>query len=508
MATEPAKEPVIKRFDAVVIGSGQSGTPLASALAQSGKRTALIERAHVGGTCVNEGCTPTKTMIASGRVAHLAKRAAEYGVWDIPSGNLEQGHRVYHSKEDGDWEKINVAVEMEKVRQRKRDIVNSFRSGSESRVSKQESLELITGDAAFKDAHTLTVQLNSEDGDVEVQAETFFIDVGERPSRPALPGLDNVEQSRVLDSTTIMELGEVPHHLIVLGGGYIGLEFGQLFRRLGSKVTVIQRAKQLVPREDPQIAEAMTKIIKEDGVSVHLNTTVANIKPDQCGNIAHKVIVFYQGEHGHDVAINGSHILVATGRTPNSDTLNLSAAGVEMDSKGHIKVNPQLQTNIPHIYALGDVHGGPAFTHISYDDFRIIKANMLTSPAPSPPLTTTDRQVPYVVYTDPQLGHIGLHEHEAKAKYGDDAIKTATMPMTSVARALETDETRGLMKAVVHAESGQILGFTCLGLEGGEIMSIVQTAMMGKLSYTVLQNAIYAHPTLAESLNNVWGYLK
>lgn len=508
MATEQAKENVVKKFDAVVIGSGQSGTPLASALAQSGRKTALIERAHVGGTCVNEGCTPTKTMISSGRVAYLAKRAAGYGVWNVPSGNLEQGHRVYHSKEDGDWENINVVVEMEKVRQRKRDIVNSFRGGSESRVSKQEGLELITGDAAFKDAHTLTVKMSSGGDDVEVEAETFFINVGERPSRPALPGLDSVDESRVLNSTTIMELGEVPHHLIVFGGGYIGLEFGQLFRRLGSKVTIIQRGKQLVPREDPEIADAMKKVLEEDGVAVHLNTTVANIKKDECGNIAHKVIVFYQGENGRDVAINGSHILLATGRTPNSDTLNLSAAGVKMDSRGHIKVDSKLQTNVPHIYALGDVHGGPAFTHMSYDDFRIIKANFLASPAPSNPLTTTDRQVPYVMYTDPQLGHIGLHEHEAKKKYGDEAIKTATMPMAYVARALETDETRGLMKAVVHGETGQILGFTCFGIEGGEIMSIVQTAMMGKLSYTVLQNAIYAHPTLAESLNNVWGYLK
>lgn len=241
MATETEKQ--VKKFDAVVIGSGQSGTPLASALAQSGKKTALIERSHVGGCCINEGCTPTKTMISSGRIAHLAHRATDYGVWNVPSQNLEQGHKVYHSQLEGGWEKIHEAIDMQKVRQRKRDIVNSFRGGSESRLSKQDGLELITGDASFKDAHTLTVKMSNGGDEVEVEAETFFINTGERPSRPQLPGLDNLDQSRVLDSTSIMELGEVPHHLIVLGGGYIGLEFGQLFRRLGSRVTVIQRAK-------------------------------------------------------------------------------------------------------------------------------------------------------------------------------------------------------------------------------------------------------------------------
>jgi pyruvate/2-oxoglutarate dehydrogenase complex dihydrolipoamide dehydrogenase (E3) component len=501
-----ATETVVKKFDAVVIGSGQSGTPLASALAQSGRKTALIERSHVGGTCVNEGCTPTKTMIASGRVAHLARRGTDYGIWTVPSGNLEKGHRVFHNKDEGDWEPMNVTVEMEKVRQRKRDIVNSFRGGSESRISKQSDLELITGDAAFKDATNLTVKPIDGGEEFEVQAETFFVNTGERPSRPDLPGLNNVDPKIVLDSTSIMELDTVPHHLIVLGGGYIGLEFGQLFRRLGSKVTIVQRGKQLVPREDQEVGDAVKKIMEEDGMNVLLNTKVANIKGDPHGNLAHKVIVFYQAENGRDVAIGGSHILIATGRTPNTDTLNLSAAGVEMDSRGHITVDSKLQTNVPHIYALGDVHGGPAFTHMSYDDFRVIKENFISQSGKD--LTTTDRQVPYVMYIDPQLGHVGLHEHEARAKHGEDAIKTATMPMAYVARALETDETRGLMKAVVHAETEQILGFTCLGLEGGEIMSIVQTAMMGKLSYKVLQNAIYAHPTLAESLNNLWGFLK
>lgn len=261
MATE-APEKEVKKFDAVVIGSGQCGTPLASALAQAGRKTALIEKTHVGGCCVNEGCTPTKTMIASGRVAHLARRAADYGVWNVTTQNLDKGHKVFHSKEDGDWEKMNVAVDMQKVRQRKRDIVNSFRGGSEKRISSQENLELITGEAGFVDNKTLTVKLSSGGEEVDVQGENFFINTGERPSRPQLPGLDSLEPARVLDSTSIMELGEVPHHLIVLGGGYIGLEFGQLFRRLGSRVTIVQRGKQLVPREDPEVADAVREVSK------------------------------------------------------------------------------------------------------------------------------------------------------------------------------------------------------------------------------------------------------
>ena len=501
-----ATESLVKKFDAVVIGSGQSGSPLASALAQAGRKTAIIEKTHIGGCCVNEGCTPTKTMVASGRIAHLARRAGDYGIWDVPTQNLEKGHKVFHSKEDGGWEKINIAVDMLKVRQRKRDIVTLFRGGSEGRLKKQEGLEVITGEAAFKDKHTLTVKTAEGGKEVEVEADNFFINTGERPSRPNLPGLDDLEQDRVLDSTSVMELGEVPHHLIVLGGGYIGLEFGQLFRRLGARVTVVQRGKQLLPREDPEIAEAVQETVTHEGVHVLLNTTVANIKRDDCGDFEKKVIVFYTDKNGHNVALNGSHLLLATGRTPNTDMLNVSAAGVETDFNGHIKVDDKLQTTAPNIYAMGDVHGGPAFTHISYDDFRIIHSNLISHDKPSAPLSTTDRQVPYVVYIDPQLGHIGLHEHEARSKYPN--VKTATMPMSYVARALETEETRGLMKAVVNGENGQILGFTCLGIEGGEIMSIVQTAMKGKLTYEVLQSMVYAHPTLAESLNNLWGFLK
>ena len=485
-----AKMPTTKTFDALIIGSGQSGTPLATALAAAGRKTALIERAHIAGCCVNEGCTPTKTMIASGRVAHLARRGEEYGV-GIGGGG-------------------KVTVEMEKVRQRKRDIVESFRGGSEKRVQGVEGLEVLMGEARFVGEKTVNVKLVGEgkgEEEVEVRAETIFINTGAKPARPEIEGLESLDPARVLDSTSVMELGDVPEHLIVLGGGYIGLEFGQLFRRLGAKVTVVQRAKQLVPREDAEIAEELKKILEGEGVAVLLETEIQHLAPstDDEARGTFKASVRHSGDA---LELTGSHLLLAAGRTPNTDILDPGAAGVEMDKHGYIKVDSRLRTNVAGIFALGDVHGGPAFTHVSYDDFRILRDNLVAPKSKSTPRSVDDRVVPYVMYTDPQLAHVGLHAHEAVAKYGADAVQTASMPMAYVARALETDETGGMMKAVVHKESEKILGFTVLGMEGGEVMSIVQTAMLGGLSWRVLQDAVFAHPTLAESLNNVWGFLK
>jgi pyruvate/2-oxoglutarate dehydrogenase complex dihydrolipoamide dehydrogenase (E3) component len=281
----------------------------------------------------------------------------------------------------------------------------------------------------------------------------------------------------------------------------VGLEFAQLFRRLGSNVTVIQRGKQLLPREDPEVAKCMLDILEEDGLTIHLETAAQRASSSSPNSI--KLVC---SSKDGEISVTGSHLLVATGRIPNSDMLNLKATGVQTNSKGYIISNEKLETTSPNIYVLGDVKGPPAFTHISYDDFRIIQANHITKSGPE--LTTTNRIVPYVVYTDPQLGHVGLHEHEARIQFPTRHIQTATMPMAYVARALETDESRGMMKAVIDADSGEILGFTCLGIEGGELMSVVQMAMMGKVHYTTLQNAVWSHPALAESLNNVWGFLK
>lgn len=452
-------------YDAIVIGSGQGGTPLSIELAKSGMRTVLIERKHLGGTCINEGCTPTKTMIASGRVAYLARRGADYGV--------QLG---------------SVSIDLEKVRQRKRDIVDKFRGGIEKKVAQTKNLELICGEASFTGAKEITVRLK-DGGEQALSGKQIFINAGTRASRPPLEGLDRVP---TLDNESIMELGTVPEHLLILGGGYIGLEFGQLFRRLGSRVTIVQSGSQLLNHEDPDVAEEVTKILREDVIDVLLNAKAKHA--DQAGGAVRLEVELKEGA----TILVGSHLLVATGRTPNSDTLNLSSAGIEADQRGFIRVNERLETSAPGIYALGDIKGGPAFTHISYDDFRIVRANLLERKSRS----TKGRQVPYTLFTDPQLGRVGLTEKEARAQGRN--IRVAKLPMSSVARALEVDETRGFMKAVVDAETNQILGAAILGIEGGEVMSVLETAMMGKLPYTVLRDATYAHPTLAESLNNLF----
>ena len=452
-------------YDAIVIGSGQGGNPLSMALARANLRTALIERSHVGGTCINEGCTPTKTMVASGRVAYLVRRAADYGVHTGP-----------------------VRVDIQKVRQRKRDIVNSFRNGSQQRIEKTPNLDLVFGEASFSGPKSIIVR--SKDGnDSTFSGDRIFINAGTRASRPKLEGLDQIAY---LDNVSVMELGEVPDHLLVLGGGYIGLEFGQLFRRFGSKVTIIHSRKQLLAGEDPDVADEITKILRQDDIVIFLETNAARV--EQAGG----VISLQVRSQGQSATLTGSHLLLATGRVPNSDTLNLQAAGVETDNRGFIRVNDRLETTAKEIYALGDIKGGPAFTHISYDDFRILRGNLLENKEAS----TKDRQVPYCLFTDPQLGRVGLTESEARAQGRE--IRVAKLPMTYVARALEVDETRGLIKAVVDAKTNQVLGAAVLGLEGGEIMAVLETAMMGRLPYTALRDATYAHPTLAESLNNLF----
>jgi pyruvate/2-oxoglutarate dehydrogenase complex dihydrolipoamide dehydrogenase (E3) component len=453
-------------YDAIVIGAGQSGGPLSTALARAGWKTAIIERVHVGGTCINEGCTPTKTMVASARVAYLARRAADYGVQTGP-----------------------VSVDMWVVRKRKRDIVESFRNSSQSSIERTEGVDLLMGEARFTGPKTVEVHLNT--GEIRtLTAHTIFINAGARPSTPSLDGIKSIP---TLDSTSIMELDTVPKHLIVLGGSYIALEFGQMFRRFGSRVTVIQRSAHLLSREDTDVADEVAKILREDGIEILLETSTSHVIQNSHGDIELTVRT-----PGGEQTLTGSHFLVATGRVPNTDWLNLEATGVQTDKRGFIQVNERLETNVAGIYGLGDIKGGPAFTHISYDDFRIIRSNLLEHENAS----IHDRLVPYTVFIDPQLGRIGLSESEARAT--GRAIRVARMPMNYVARALEVDESRGFMKAVVDAESGQILGAAVLGIEGGEIMAMLQMAMMGNLPYTVLRDAVFAHPTLAESLNNLF----
>lgn len=456
-----------QQYDAIIIGSGQAGTPLSTTLAEAGMRTALIERKHVGGTCVNEGCTPTKTMVASGRVAYLARRADDYGV-HAGSGP--------------------ITVDLQRVRERKRAVVDSFRNGSQARIEKTANLGLIFGDASFTGPRT--VEVRSSDGSLRsLSGKYIFINAGTRAARPKLDGLDQVP---FLDNVSIMELETVPDHLLILGGGYIGLEFGQLFRRFGSRVTIVQSAAQLLKGEDPDIAEEVAKILQQDGVEVLLNARATRVSRAEA---AIRLEVLQQG---HSTTLAGSHLLAATGRVPNSDTLNLAAAEIQSDDHGFIKVNDRLETTAAGVYALGDIKGGPAFTHISYDDFRIIRGNLLEKKNAS----TKGRLVPYTLFIDPQLGRVGVTEAEARAQ--GRKIRVAKLPMSSVARAIETDETRGFMKAVVDAETNQILGAAVLGIEGGEVMSAIEVAMMGKLPYTALREGVFAHPTLAESLNNLF----
>jgi pyruvate/2-oxoglutarate dehydrogenase complex dihydrolipoamide dehydrogenase (E3) component len=458
-----------EQYDAIVIGAGQAGGPLSTALARSGRRTAIVESTHVGGTCINEGCTPTKTMVASARVAYLARRGADYGVHTGP-----------------------ISIDMAKVRERKRDIVDSFRSGSERHIRNTPGVDLLMGEASFAGPKTITVRLH--DGQTRtLAADLIFINTGDRPSDPDVPGIENVP---TLNSTSIMELDTVPEHLLIIGGGNVGLEFGQMFRRFGSQVTIVQRRERLLAREDNDVADAVAQILREDGIDVLLRTTPLRATWSAGGHIE-MMVHRPEGER----TLVGSHLLLAAGRTPNSDKLSLEAAGIRSDKRGYISTNERLETNVPGVYALGDMKGGPAFTHISYDDYRIIRTNVIEGGN----VTIAGRLVPYTVFIDPQLGRVGISEQEAREKGMN--IRVAKMPMDYVARALEVDEPRGFMKAVVDADTKQILGAAVLGIEGGELMAMFEIAMLGKLPYTVLKEAIFAHPTLAESLNNLFSGL-
>lgn len=455
----------MENYDDIIIGSGQAGMPLCLALAEAGRKAALIESQHVGGTCINVGCTPTKTMVASARIAYLTRRAADYGVRCGP-----------------------VSVDLEQIRRRKQAIVEDFRNGDQRRLENAKNVELMFGEAHFTGPKVIDVRLKAG-GTRTLSAENIFINTGARPARPRINRLDSVN---ALDSTSIMELRAVPEHLLVLGGGYVGLEFGQMFRRFGSAVTIIQHGKQLMSREDADVAAEVHGSLASDGIEILLETEVVGVRADASG------VGLDLRSPTQERTLTGSHLLLAVGRVPNSARLNLAAAGVKVDARGFIPVDERLQTNVAGLYALGDIKGGPAFTHISYDDFRIVRNNLLRGGQSS----TKDRMVPYTVYTDPQLGRIGLTEQEARAQ--GRVIRVAKIPMLWVARAVETAEPRGFIKAVVDAETRQILGAAVFAVEGGEIMSMLQIAMMGKLPYTALEDGIFAHPAFAEGLNTLF----
>jgi len=453
------------RYDAIVIGTSQGGRFLPAELAKAGRKVALVERGPLGGTCVNTGCTPTKTMVASARLAYLARRGAEYGVRVGP-----------------------VSVDLAAVRERKRAMVAGARQNYASRLA-QDGLDLIEGEAHFTGPNTVEVAL-TDGGTRQITAPVIVIDAGTRTKPLPVPGAGDVP---VLDSTSIMELDEVPEHLIILGGGYIGLEFGQMFRRFGSEVTVVQAAARLMMMEDDDVSDEVAAILRDDGITVLTSATPLRVEPAGGGRLRLTV----RTEDGEQQIV-GSHLLSAIGRIPNTDALTPEAAGIRLDDRGYIEVDEYLETSVPGVYAMGDIKGGPAFTHLSYDDYRILHANLIGNEKRS----TRDRIVPYTMFMDPQLGRVGITEREA-AEQGR-AIRVAKLPMSGVIRALETGETRGFMKAIVDADSGQILGCAILGSEGGEIMTMIHVAMLGNLTYRSMADAIFTHPLFAEGLNTLF----
>jgi pyruvate/2-oxoglutarate dehydrogenase complex dihydrolipoamide dehydrogenase (E3) component len=456
----------MKQYDAIIIGAGQAGGPLAKKLAEAGKKTAIIEKRWVGGTCVNDGCTPTKTMVASAKMAYMAANSSPLGV------------------------KIkSFSVDMPKVKKRKDDIVHQARDGNQKSIEKTQNLDLLFGEAVFTGDKTISVKMNSG-REKELKADLIFINTGAKPFVPEIEGINDIGY---LDSTSIMELDHIPEHLLVIGGNYIGLEFGQMFRRFGSKVTVIERSCRIVSREDEDISEALTQILKDEKITILTNANTTRFKKKTGGKIVATI-----SKGGKEEKIKCSHVLIAAGRTPQSKALKLDLTGVMVDDKSYITVNDELETNVKGIYALGDVKPGPAFTHISYNDYTIVYRNLIEKQK----LTINDRPVPYCMFTDPQLGHIGLNETEAK-KQGIK-YKMVKLPMAHVARAIETGDTRGFMKALVDPDTKKILGATVLGPEGGEIMTILQMAMLGDITYDRIRYCVFAHPLYAESLNNLF----
>ncbi len=425
----------------------------------------MVEKQSVGGTCVNYGCTPTKTMIASAKAAYTASQAKKLGV------------------EVSDF-KVNIST----ILARKDKVVESFRDSAREGLEETENLSLIFGEASFASPKELEIKLQ-DGGTRRITADSIFIDVG---TRPTLPDTEGLEEAGYLTSTTLMELQEIPEHLFIIGGGYIGLEFGQMYRRFGSQVTILHHGPHVLTREDADVAAEVEKFLQEE--EVVLLTGAEAVKAERKEGQLH-ITVKTENE---EKTVACSHVLVAAGTTPNTDGLNLAAAGVKTDKEGFIQVNDGLETNVQGIYALGDVKGGPAFTHISYNDHLVLYNNLVNGKSES----ISGRIVPYCMFTDPQLGKVGMTEEEAKEK--GLAIKVAKMPMAQVARAIETGDTRGLMKAVVDAKSGKILGAAIIGQEGGEIMAVLQMAMVGGIGYTQLREMIFAHPSYTESLNNLF----
>ncbi|WP_069659040.1 mercuric reductase [Arcticibacter eurypsychrophilus] len=455
----------MKTYDAIIIGSGQGGTPLAKKLAKAGWKTALIEMQYIGGTCVNVGCTPTKTMIASAKTIYTIMQAHFLGV-------------------EAELKSVDIAA----ILKRKSGVVDVFRDGAQKGVEETENLELIWGKAAFTGKNELNVMLNSG-GSEMISAPKIIISAGAHSAIPKIPG---IEDSGYLTSASLMELTEIPKHLLILGAGYIALEFGQMYRRFGSQVTIVEQGDRILVKEDEDVSQTVLEFLEQEGIRVICKSGVSKIDNQE----DHLLVSLKDGQE-----LPVSHLLVAAGRTPNTSDLNLGKAGVAVTEKGHIQVNEFLETSAEGIYAIGDIKGGPQFTHIAYNDYIILAQNLLENKQ-----ITTNRIVPYCMFTDPQLGRVGITETEARNKGLN--IKVACLPMSKVARAIEVGDQRGFMKAVVDADSGQILGAAIIAEDGGEIMSVLQMAMLGKIPHQQIRKMIFAHPLYSESLNNLFLTLK
>ncbi len=450
--------------DVIVIGTGQGGVPLATKLAGQGKQVIIIERSALGGTCVNTGCTPTKTMVASARAAHVARRAGPLGI------------RV-----------SDVQVDLPAVVDRKNAIVARWRQGVERRLaSAGDRLRLVRGHARFVDQRTVQV-----DGGQRFTAETVVINVGARPAVPQLPGLDTVPWK---DNASVMELRQIPRHLLVLGGGYIGCEMAQMFRRFGAAVTVVGTAPHLLPQEDEDVSTSLEEVFGNEGIELRLGTRpVAVEKGERSGGAGAEIRI----KLAEGARLSGSHLLVATGRLPNTEDLGCEAAGIERDEHGHIRIDDHHRTSVPGVYALGDAVHGPQFTHMSWDDHRRLLAVLTGKDVPGRSAALT----PYTVFTDPQVAGVGMSEREAKQS--GKTYQMATMPFGDIARAIETGQTAGLLKVLIDPDSERLLGARIVGAEAGELIHVYAAVMLARASARTIVDGQMVHPTFCEGIQSV-----
>jgi pyruvate/2-oxoglutarate dehydrogenase complex dihydrolipoamide dehydrogenase (E3) component len=463
--TNEIEQVTMKQYDAIIIGTGQAGPSLAARLAGSGKRVAIIERKLFGGTCVNTGCIPTKTLVASAYAAHVARRGGDFGV------QIEGP----------------VHVDMKKVKKRKDAIVEKSNHSIENWMKGLQNSDVYEGHARFVDSRTVSV------GEESLQADKIFINVGGRAIIPPWPGLQEVTY---YTNSSMMKVDFLPEHLIIIGGSYIGLEFGQMYRRFGSKVTIIEKGPRSIYQDDEDISDAAKSILEKDGVQIRLNAECISVHKRGNG-----VAVGIDCSDNNKEA-TGSHLLLAVGRCPNTDDLDLEKAGVKTDSRGYIEVDDQLRTNVPGIWALGDCNGKGAFTHTSYNDYEIVAANLLDNDS----RRLSDRILAYALYIDPPLGRAGMTEGQVQ-KSGKKAL-IGKRPMTRVARAIEKGETQGFMKVLIDAETKLILGAAILGVGGDEIIHTILDIMYAKAPYTVIQRAMHIHPTVSELIPTMLGELQ